>query len=355
VQKLAEDSTPSVGGSNIDIWICLDFEWTADEGDDRKVHGNEGEIIEFSFVVFDAKLGREVCEGQYYCKPERTPLTEFSTKLTGISAETLASAGSLADALDAFEDAFKREGLSDRRCCAVTHGPCDLELQLVRNCQEIGRKVPSVLRSYVDLREAAQDYVRTRGIKKARASTLKEICEALDVEMVGQEHCGLDDARMVLHSFKVLLNASINDLQIIDIDAERTWFLSSECTEQKLALDGLPFRAQACEIQKWLEGLLGHKLPKKEGQSVKFVYGSDNGPSGRAVVDLGARSAALAAYKDLACNQWSPGGRLLKMWFSPGGLVERVILVRPLRRQERDFVNFGRPKLKESKKKNVSS
>merc|ERR1712232_206503 len=114
---------------------------------------------------------------------------------------------------------------------------------------------------------------------------------------------------------------------------------------------GLPFRAQACEIQKWLEGLLGCKLPN---ECVKIVYGLDNGPSGRAVVNMGTRSTALRAFKDLACSQWSPGGRLLKMWFSPGGLVERLILVRPLRRQERDFVNFGRPKLKAGRKK-VSS
>ena len=31
-----------------------------------------------------------------------------------------------------------------------------------------------------------------------RASSLREICDSLQVEMVGTEHCGLDDSWMVL-------------------------------------------------------------------------------------------------------------------------------------------------------------
>merc|ERR1712232_331858 len=216
-------------------------------------------------------------------------------------------------------------------------GPCDLELTLPRNCDAIGRKIPPVLRSYVDLREAAQYHVRTKGIQDARASTLKEICDALGVEMIGDEHCGLDDAWMVLLSFQVLLNAKI-DLQVNDIDAERMAFLDPACTDRNLALDGLPFRAQLSEIQSWLEGLVGMRL---SANSVRIVLGLDDRPSGRAVVDLGTRSAAVAAFKALACTASSPGGKVLSMQDERFGAVERLILVRPLRRQERVDVNFG--------------
>jgi inhibitor of KinA sporulation pathway (predicted exonuclease) len=309
----------------------LDFEWTCDDGEDRQVHSNEGEIIEFAFVVFDVKLGRDVCEGQYYCKPQRTQVTEYCTDLTGISEETLKGAGSLGDALDAFEFELDRAGLTGRRCCAVTHGPCDLELTLPRNCGAIGRKVPSVLRSYVDLREAAQAYVRSKGILGARASTLRQICDALGVEMIGDEHCGLDDAWMVLLCFQVLLNSKM-DLQIIDIDAERQKFLDSTCTERVLALDGLPWPAREIEIQSWLEGLLGYRLP---ANSVRIILGLDNRPSGRGMVDMGNRCNALAAFKVLACNAFSPGGCMMSMDDENFGALERLVLVRPLRRQER--------------------
>ena len=57
--------------SGIDDWISLDFEWTCDEGNERLVHANEGEIIVLAFVVFDTTLGCDVCEGQFYCQPER--------------------------------------------------------------------------------------------------------------------------------------------------------------------------------------------------------------------------------------------------------------------------------------------
>lgn len=136
----------------MEIWICLDFEWTCDEGADREVHPDEGEIIEFSYVVYDAKLGKVACEGQFYCKNEKTPITSFCTNLTGISDEILANAGSLCDALDAFDAALNAENLIGRPSCAVAHGSADLELMLPGNCKHIaGREVPQVLRTYVDL------------------------------------------------------------------------------------------------------------------------------------------------------------------------------------------------------------
>merc|ERR1712083_447172 len=142
---------------------------------------------------------------------------------------------------------------------------------------------------------------------------------------------------MVLLSFQVLLNAK-NDLQVIDIDAERKAFLNPTCTDRSLALDGLPFRAQLAEIRSWLEGLAGMRL---SANSVRIVLGLDDRPSGRAVVDMGTRSAAVAAFKVLACNASSPGGQVLAMQDERFGAVERLILVRPLRRQEQVDVNFG--------------
>ena len=83
------------------MWICLDFEWTCDEGppESRQFCSEEAEIIEFSFAVYDAKASAVVCDGQYYVRNERTPITDFCVNLTKITNETLADAGTLADAL----------------------------------------------------------------------------------------------------------------------------------------------------------------------------------------------------------------------------------------------------------------
>eukprot|EP00434_Breviolum_minutum_P031080 symbB.v1.2.027491.t1/scaffold2823.1/size69429/3 len=98
-----------------EIFICLDFEWTCDDGEDRQVHSDDTEIIEFSYVIYDAKANRLACERQHYCKNQRTPLTPFCTELTGITEETLASAGSLADALEGLQRDLNDEQICGRR------------------------------------------------------------------------------------------------------------------------------------------------------------------------------------------------------------------------------------------------
>ncbi|OLP88947.1 ERI1 exoribonuclease 2 [Symbiodinium microadriaticum] len=107
--------------SQAEIYICMDFEWTCDDGEDRQVHSDNVEIIEFSFVIYDAKAQRMVLEGQHYCKNSRTPITSFCTELTGISDATLADAGSLADALQALCRALDEEPLRGSYKTAFTH------------------------------------------------------------------------------------------------------------------------------------------------------------------------------------------------------------------------------------------
>eukprot|EP00435_Cladocopium_sp_Y103_P046829 s1915_g13.t1 len=97
-----------------EIFICLDFEWTCDDGEQRQVHSDDVEIIEFSYVIYDAKDNRLAYERQHYCKNERTPITRFCSELTGITDQTLASAGSLADALEALRQDLEDEQLRGR-------------------------------------------------------------------------------------------------------------------------------------------------------------------------------------------------------------------------------------------------
>jgi len=307
----------------------MDFEWTCDEGEDRQVHSEEGEIIEFSYAIYDAKAGEDAGQGQHYCKNLRTPITAFCTDLTGITDKTLAEAGSLEDALRALEKALSAEGLAGRPCCAVTHGSADLELMLPLNCRALGLEVPAVLRRYVDLREAVQTHLADVGIRGVRASTLRQICEALKVEMIGEEHCGLDDSWMVLRATQELVQAGA-DFQAVDLDAERAAFLGGQCRDvRRLCLDGLPFIALGSEVRPWLEGLTGLELAE---DALSVVLGLDGRPSGRAVVDFGSHEAAVQALLAL------DGGRRLVCGSMDAwpyeAPKERLILMRPLRRQE---------------------
>merc|ERR1719199_1561497 len=149
--------------------------------------------------------------------------------------------------------------LLGRPSCAVAHGSADLELTLPRHCKANGLAVPHLLRRYVDLREAAQRHVANSDNPNRRASSLREICTALGVEMLGNEHCGLDDSWMVLLSLQQLLKANA-DLCAVDLDEERNAFLS-QANQQELCLDGLPFFTIEPEVRNWLEEKTQQPLP----------------------------------------------------------------------------------------------
>lgn len=305
----------------------MDFEWTCDDGEDRQVHSDNVEIIEFSFVIYDAKAQRMVLEGQHYCKNSRTPITSFCTELTGISDATLADAGSLADALQALCRALDEEPLRGRPCCAVTHGSADLELILPMHCKALGLEVPEVLKSYADLRLAAQRQVLASGQRGVRASSLREICDSLQVEMVGTEHCGLDDSWMVLLALQQLLKLG-TPLQPINFFVETESFLAGERQDSRLCLDGLPFHALSADVSAWMETYLGEAAVRKS--LLYIVIGTDGRATGRAVIRfLDGWEAAARALQILS------GGKLMVCKASDEHRYnERLILTRPLREDE---------------------
>lgn len=307
----------------------MDFEWTCDDGEDRQVSSDNVEIIEFSFVVYDAVAKKKACEGQHYCKNVRTPITAFCTELTGISDETLKDAGSIQDALAAFEQALNAEGLKGRPACAVTHGCADLELVLPQHCRAVGVPVPRVLHRYVDLRLATQWHLAAKGERGARAQTLRQICESMGVEMIGSEHCGLDDSWMVLLATQQLINAGA-ELRPVDFVEERSAFLAGQgWAEASLCLDGLPFCAVVAEVLPWIDKHVGCSLA---ADKLSVVLGLDGRPSGRAVVDFGSHKQASLALRKLG------DGMVLVCGDSPATRSERLVLTRPLRREERELI-----------------
>lgn len=310
-----------------EIFICLDFEWTCDDGEQRQVHSDDVEIIEFSYVIYDAKDNRLAYERQHYCKNERTPITRFCSELTGITDQTLASAGSLADALEALRQDLEDEQLRGRPCCAVAHGSADLELVLPMHCKALGLEVPSVLQTYSDLRLAAQRHVFQQGRIGTRASSLKEICEALGVEMMGSEHCGLDDAWMVLLALQQLLKNRV-DLQPVNFQEEMQQFLAGSAQEPRLCIDGLPFNAVSSDVLPWLGKHLDEAVFRLK---LWIVLAADGRATGRAVIQFYTWEAAAAALKIFA------GGKLISCPAIEGvrRYWERLVLVRPLRGDER--------------------
>jgi len=229
--------------------------------------------------------------------------------------------------LASFEKAMQAENLINRPCCAVAHGSADLELVLPMHCRALGVQMPKVLETYVDLRLSTQRYVASTGTKGMRASTLKQICEALGVEMIGSEHCGLDDAWMVLLATQQLLLKAGADLKPVDFVEEQRAFMDGRNQDTRLCLDGLPWSAVSSDLHAWFDVHLGQAALSPERLSV--VLGMDNKPSGRAVAHFVDHQAAADALQAFA------GGKLLTCGdAAQGSYSERLILVRPLRRDE---------------------
>lgn len=313
------------GDGPVEVWLCVDFEATCDEGDIPMVSRDQAELIEFAFAIYDA--GRDTVShlGQHYCKNVRTPLTTFCTQLTGITAEKLKDAGSLNDALSSLEAVLQSEPLVGRSICAVAHGSWDLEVLLPSNCAKLGMSVPPVLQRYVDLRATTQKH-----FPGERVSSLAEICRALAVPMEGREHCGVDDAKMVALAMQALLKRGASTT-ICDPGGDEAAFHSAADT--RLCLEGLPWSVVAGEVTHWLRDL-GHTI---EEDSLQMVLSEGGRPSGRAVVHFSDHEDAARALRGFR------GGKVIV-----SGAISRLVLLRPVRDTERLIPTNGETKVSHS-------
>lgn len=212
--------------------------------------------------------------------------------------------------------------------CAVAHGSADLELVLPMHCKALGILVPACLQKYVDLRLAAQRYASTKSLTGSKVSSLKQICDSLGVEMMGNEHCGLDDAWMVLLAMQELLKNNA-ELRMIDIVSEQRQFVEKQ-EEKRLCIDGVPFMAVRSDLDSWLS----HHSLEALVDDIQVVLGLDARPGGRALLSAVSHEAALKILKVFE------GGSLLVCDDGFGDPTERLLLVRPPRIEELDLASW---------------
>ena len=112
------------------------------------------QVIEFPWVCVDTRTNEITAMEQVFVRPEYSPITPFCTELTGIDEATVASAGTLADAvhqLSAFVEPLLAEA-GPNGVCMVTHGPWDLWVQLRGEAARKGIELPRVLSRFYDLK-----------------------------------------------------------------------------------------------------------------------------------------------------------------------------------------------------------
>ena len=128
-------------GQPYDYLVIIDFEATCEED---KNHQDPQEIIEFPAVVLDTRSLETIAQFQRYVRPVLRPkLSDFCTKLTGITQEKVEEAEVFEVVLKEFVDWMNSLGLvvgeegeesvkegERKQYCFVTHGDWDLKEML---------------------------------------------------------------------------------------------------------------------------------------------------------------------------------------------------------------------------------
>lgn len=148
-------------------YLCvLDVEATCEMYSNHYVH----EIIEFPVVVVDLHDKKVVGEFHTYVRPTvNKTLSEFCTKLTGITQDRVDSAPTLKEVLALFEQwrlqAFLVHTPERQEFAFATDGPWDLQFFLHGECERKGIRKAAYFDKWVNIKALFSDFYRCRTCK----------------------------------------------------------------------------------------------------------------------------------------------------------------------------------------------
>ncbi|XP_065336475.1 3'-5' exoribonuclease 1-like [Cloeon dipterum] len=188
--------------SQMQYYVVIDFEATCEE---EKNNNYPHEIIEFPALLIDTKKREIVDQFHMYCKPEVNPtLSEFCTKLTGISQEHVDSAEPFGVVVSKFHDwllSHKLVGNKRKTNFAfVTDGPSDFSKFFIGNCKLANVHLPPYCRKYINIQRAFMAHYR------CKKPSLNGMLEHLALKFEGRPHAGIDDAKNIARILLVLIS-----------------------------------------------------------------------------------------------------------------------------------------------------
>lgn len=157
----------------------VDVEATCWEGEPP---GQVNEIIEVGVCVLDAELLERVERVALLVRPERSAVSPFCTRLTGLTAEDVQSGVSFRDACDTLE-----HELRSRSRTWLSWGDYDRK-QFQRQCEATAVPYPFGSR-HVNAKRA---FAEARGLPKR--SGMAEALKLAGLPLEGRHHRGVDDA-----------------------------------------------------------------------------------------------------------------------------------------------------------------
>lgn len=134
---------PKNQGNRPRFLIIIDFEATCDFSPNPKVTSESSEIIEFPWVVLDTISKSIIHENRFYIKPDNMEgITNYCTRLTGITKEDCVGGISLREAINQFNQYIRQHlfPYGENNFRIVTDSVWDLQVQLRKESER--KKIP---------------------------------------------------------------------------------------------------------------------------------------------------------------------------------------------------------------------
>eukprot|EP01064_Diplonema_japonicum_P019345 TRINITY_DN28051_c0_g1_i1.p1 TRINITY_DN28051_c0_g1~~TRINITY_DN28051_c0_g1_i1.p1 ORF type:complete len:615 (+),score=136.72 TRINITY_DN28051_c0_g1_i1:57-1847(+) len=202
--KKKEPEPASTGKQPFDYYMVLDFEATCEKDDPNYPH----EIIEFPVVVVDGKTGNVGERFHEYVKPMKNKtLTEFCTKLTGITQEQVDKAMVLDDVLKKCHDWLTSLGMFKEgvKFTFATDGPWDFRDFYWNHAVSQQHAVSThyaYYENWVDIRSQFSSFAKTR-------CNVENMLKHFGLRFEGRPHSGIDDTYNIARILVALMQNGV--------------------------------------------------------------------------------------------------------------------------------------------------
>ncbi|RWS29015.1 3'-5' exoribonuclease 1-like protein [Leptotrombidium deliense] len=191
---------------NYDVICVVDYEATCDKETSKDAIQ---EIIEFPAFLVDLKNKEVVSTFHEFVRPQINPkLSEFCTKLTGITQEMVDKAESFPDVLDRFEVWFYNflHEHNYNSFAIATDGPWDMAHFFSRQCKLNGIVFPAYGKRWINLRKVFSSHYKTPQF------CLNQMLSYLDMQFAGRRHSGFDDTMNITNVLIRMLRDGANPI-----------------------------------------------------------------------------------------------------------------------------------------------
>merc|ERR1712096_462160 len=202
-ESSAVEQSPSLHPQKSCCFAVLDFEATCDDVRNPVPQ----EVIEFPIVLVDRSTGASVSEYRTFVRPVCHPhLTSFCKNLTGIKQSDVNEAPEWRESLALMQGWLDAElaRLGFDGCIFVTCGDWDLKTMMPQQCKVAGCHVPERFQRWLNIKDLFRKATGNPG------KGMKDMLDALKLDLQGHHHSGLDDSRNIARILQVLLRRGID-------------------------------------------------------------------------------------------------------------------------------------------------